>query len=198
MMTKLYRRSLLAGGGLGLTGVAGFLGGTSSGRATLDTLANAAGQPIRCRGDPVSASLVGGNEPGYDDEIEYYPENRTVRFVTLSNSTGPVAFGTKPFETWGTWRCAEVALGRVRVVTADRLGTDGFSSGGQLAPELAVNVRVTTVKNRDGEVTSKPSSSLSELVDAAPKTVEVTYTLEGDSVSRSIPVFARETTARNT
>jgi hypothetical protein len=135
------------------------------------------------------------DEPGYEDDIEYFPANETVRFVTIRNADGPVQFDTWSFEEWGSIECAEVGLERVREATADRLGTDEFGSSIGQPPgffssnSLVVWLEVAT-QVEDGETVSTPTVSLDQLANVAPGSVEATVSIKGDTFSRTVPVFA--------
>lgn len=197
----MRRRALLAGLGTTATAaLAGFATGTLPGTHVDD----AGTGPVRCRGDPVSVERSVADRPGFDDGIEYHPENGTVRYVKYRSGGEPVAFDTMSFEQWGSIECAEAGLERVRAVTADRLGTDEFGSAmgdppgvrlpvGRSWQPPAVTLHVGTMGGPDGPGSSEstPSVSVSELADVAPRSVEATVSLDGDSYSRTVPTFAR-------
>jgi hypothetical protein len=197
----MRRRALLSTVGATVAGLAGCLGGslpsaslpkTNSRTMTTNPLPDG---PIRCRGDPVTAERSVTDTPGYGDDVEYFPENETVRFVATRNADGPVSFGTWSFVEWGSIEAAKLGLERVRAVTADRLGTDEFGSGMGQPPdffpddEMAVLLNVST-RVEDSETVSTPTVSLSRLADVAPRSVEATVSLDGDEYSRTVPVFA--------
>lgn len=161
--------------------------------------------PVQARGDPVTAEASYDDPEGYEDGIEYFPENGTVRFVSIRSGDEAVAFGEWSFAEWGVIHTGETALERTRTVTAARLGTDDFGSGlGRprdgvstdasfvVTLQLSVEARDADVANAspDGR-TNTPTGSVTfpELVAAAPRHVETTVSLEGDSYSRSVPVF---------
>lgn len=139
------------------------------------------------------------DEPGYGDDLEYYPSNATVRFVSARRGDEPAAYDAMPFEQWASIECAEVSLERTRAVTAERLGTDEFGSGMGRPPEpfaadgLVVRLHVATVVE-DGERAATPTVDLSTLADAAPAHVSATVSLEGEEFSREVPVFADHVT----
>ena len=150
---------------------------------------------VRCRGDPISAERSVADAPGYDDDIEYFPENRTVRYVATRTGDEPASFGTMPFSKWASIECAEVALDRVRDVLAERLGTDEFGSAIGRPPEFAstdgvVVMLYVSTRIDDGETVSTPTVSLSAVADAAPRSVKTTVSLNGDAFSRTVPVLA--------
>ncbi len=207
----MRRRTLLVG--LGVTATAGVTGFTT-GNLPGTPVDDAGTDVVRCRGDPISVERSVTDAPGFDtDNIQYHPENSTVRYVKYQSGGEPVAFGTMSFERWGSTECAEAALERVRAVTAERLGTEAFGSGMGDPPGFrlpsgfhtwqppAVKLHVGTVGEPDGpgssessgssESGSTPSISVSELADAAPRSVAATVSLDGDSYSRTVPVFAR-------
>ena len=152
-------------------------------------------KPVRCRGEPTTAEGSVTDEPGYEDDMKYFPSNETVRVVTLRNSEGPAGFSTWSFEEWGKIECSEVGVERVRNVTADRLGTDEFGSSigqppGFFSADASVIWVEVTTQTEDGETVSTPTVPLARLADVAPRSVDVTVSLEGDTFSRTIPVFA--------
>lgn len=85
--------------------------------------------PDRAQGEPVSVERTITDEPGYEDGIEYYPSNRTVRLVAARSGDEPISYGTWSFDEWGRIETAEVGLERARKATAERLGTSEFGSG---------------------------------------------------------------------
>lgn len=156
-------------------------------------------EPVRCQGEPVSAERTITDEPGYEDGLEYYPDNETVRFVAARSGGEPAEFGTWTVEEWGAIESAEVGLERAREVTADRLGTNEFASGVGTPPEAtppearAISLEIVTELDRDGEVISTSPVSLSQLVEAGPRSVAVTLSLDSKTFERTMPVFAKAT-----
>jgi hypothetical protein len=133
------------------------------------------------------------DDPGYTDDIEYFPANGTVRYVAYRPVRGPESFETWTFEEWGRLEAATVAAERAREVTQRRLGVSGLSGGITTTPEMdgpVAIVSVEEVRNRQGTVVETPAASLSALVGAAPRSVAVTVSLDGDPFSREVPVFA--------
>lgn len=155
-------------------------------------------EPVRCEGDPVTAKESVTDEPGWDDDMEYFPGNETIRVVIARSGDGPASFTDWTFEEWGTIEAANVAQPRAVAVTEERLGTDEFGSGVGRPPEsadsddLVVWLHLST-QVEDGEVVRTPSVSFDALVSNAPRSVETMVSLEGDSFSRSVPVFAEHT-----
>lgn len=157
--------------------------------------------PVRCRGDPVALQKTYPDPAGYDDDIEYFPDNRTVRYVAATSGGEPVHFATQSFEAWASRECASVGAQRVRTATTSRLGTDAFSAGVG-APtgtsdatdraDLVIRLQVVTRTRDDGSV-STPPVPLARLANVAPRTANVTITIEGDSISRAVPVVASHT-----
>ena len=161
--------------------------------------------PVQARGDPVTAEATYDDPAGYEDGIEYFPDNETVRFVSIRSGDEAVAFGEWSFAEWGVVRTGETALERTRAVTADRLGTDAFGSGvGQprddvstdesfvVTLHLAVEARDSGAANESATAqTNTPTGSVTfpDLVAAAPQYVETTVSMTGDSYTREVPVF---------
>ena len=158
-------------------------------------------KPVRCRGDPVSVERSVTDAPGYADDIEYYPGNATVRFVAVRSSEKAVRFGEMSFERWASMECAEAGLERVRAATEARLASDEFGSGVGQSPgllpshDLVIRLNVATRIGGDGTA-DPPAVSLSRLADAAPRSVDATVSLAGDSFSRTVPVFAERVEVR--
>lgn len=156
--------------------------------------------PVRCRGDPVSVEKSVTDEPGYEDNIEYFPSNKTVRFVVARSRDEPISFDTWTFEEWGRIETTEVGMNRVQEATATRLGTDDFSYGMGQPPDdastdkLVVWLEIGTTYNRDGETINTPTIEFANLVDAAPRSVDTTVSLKDDEYSRTVPVYARSVT----
>lgn len=57
---------------------------------------------------------------------------------------------------------------------------------------MVITVMAVTSLNRDGEVVSEPNFSFEALVQAAPRSVQTTISLEGREYSRAVPVFVEE------
>lgn len=138
------------------------------------------------------------DEPGWDDNKQYFPGNETVRVVIARSGDEPVSFTDWSFEEWGTIETANVAQPRTIEATEERLGTDEFGSGVGRPPEFAstddvvVWLRLST-QVEEGEVVRTPSIAFDDLVTNAPRSVETTVSLEGDSYTRRVPVFAEHT-----
>lgn len=156
--------------------------------------------PTRPDGEPVSVDRTITDEPGYEpNNLEYFPENGTVRYVKYRSGGEPAGYDTWSFEEWGRIETADAGAARVRTVTARRLGVTGIGGGIATPPEeadtegLVITVQVSKTLNRDGEVVSWPAATFPALVAAAPRAAEVTLSIEGDTFSRSVPVYARYT-----
>lgn len=197
-------------------GLAGCLGGrpretpprtssrnTDGATATATAADETRPEPVRCEGSSISVERSVTDEPGYDDGIEYFPENGTVRFVTHVSGGDPAGFDTWSFEEWGRIRSASVGKRPVQQAAVDRLGMrKGLGSGiGRPPPSTSarppvIHLTLTTSLDEDGEVHSTPTASLSELAAAAPESADVTLTLDGDEYARAVPVFAEAVTIR--
>ncbi len=79
--------------------------------------------------------------------------------------------------------------------TAERLGADAFGSSVGAPPEgysydgFVINLFLTTWVSHD-HTTTTPTIRFPRLVEAAPRIVESTVLLDGDPISRAVPVFA--------
>lgn len=211
-MSGRSRRSVLAGlGATALGALAGCLGGSPSARnGFAERLRGGARErasdllddrPVRCRGESVTAARREVDEPGYDDGFEFFPRYGTVRYVAFTAGGDPAASDAMAFSRWASIRCAEVALERVRSVTADRLKTDEFGSGTVTSPrpffdERVVELARKTLRDGEGNVVDESVVPFEALVENAPRTVETTYALNGKTYGRPVPVYATEATYR--
>jgi hypothetical protein len=153
---------------------------------------------VRCRGDPVSVSKSVVDDPGYDDDLEYYPGNDTVRVVVAVAGDEPAAFENWSFERWSKVEAASIAVDRVRSATDRRLGSEAFGSGLGTVPDAvdpssnAFAVRLRLVTRYEDCETTAPPTTLSSFADLAPRAANVTVSLDGETFSGSVPVYARE------
>jgi hypothetical protein len=154
--------------------------------------------PVRGEADPVSVERTIEDEPGYEeDNIEYFPENRTIRFVSVRSGGEPAGFDTWTFEEWGSIEAASVGSAYVQQVVADRLNVEALGSAVSRPPDpgtppydLVVTLSVDKVLNRQETVVAWPRVRFPDLVDATPRSVDVTLFLEGDRYTRTVPVYA--------
>lgn len=152
--------------------------------------------PVRCQGEPVSVEQSLTDTPGYDDDLEYFPANETFRIVVARDSEGPAMVETVPFDEWASIECAEAGQQRVHEATRTRLGTDGFGSSiGEPSESYwgptAVILSIQTQTRTNG-TTDTPPLSLSRLARVAPQSVAATVSLQGDTFSRTVAVFAEQ------
>jgi hypothetical protein len=191
------RRTFLAvAAGIGLSGCVAEsapMGSPETRASRTDALSRS--KPVRCRGEPVAAETSLTDASGYDDGFRYFPANDTVRVVTAEDSDGPALFETSSFEEWASIQCAQVGLRRVREATVTRLGTGEFNSAIGDSPGFfssdssVVRLDVATYLQANGTDTT-PTTSLSRLVRDAPRSVDAAVSLEDETFSRTIPVFA--------
>lgn len=151
----------------------------------------------RATGEAVTATHSYVDEPGYDDDLEYFPENGTVRVVTARGSGEPRAFADWSFEEWGTFRATHVGSERVRAVTARGLGHGNFGVGVGRPPAgaqvLGTSITLYASKTGDGgTTTTTPAVGLERLAAVAPASVEATVSLDGDAFTHIVAVFVRE------
>jgi hypothetical protein len=152
-------------------------------------------EATRPNGAPVSTDRTITDEPGYNqDELEYFPENQTVRYISLRSGGRPAGYDTWTFNEWGRIESAEIGARRASEVTASRLGVEGLGGGMSSPPDesegLVIIVRIKKVLDRDGKVVSWPVATFPDLLEAAPRSVDVTLTIEGDTYTRTVPVYA--------
>ncbi len=152
--------------------------------------------PVRPDGEPVSVDRTITDDPGYEqDNVEHFPQNKTVRYVSHMSGGEPAAYDTWSFEEWGRIESAEVGATRARTVTARRLGVEEVGSGMSSPPDeaetegLVITVQISKTLSRDGEVVSWPVATFPDLKGAAPRSVDVTLSIEGDTFSRPVPVY---------
>ena len=189
----MRRRALLllvTGGGL-----SGCIQPTGSGRTdpTREPSENTSSASQESRPEP-KGPVRGENEVDIslrvtetDSEVEYVPENDSVRFVSARSGDSAAKYSTREFEEWAEIQCASAARDPAIRHVEDELGEQvGGSIGG-----AEVYVNIMTELDRDGNVTSRPDITFDELVAATPETIEVTYVLEDREHTCAVPVFAR-------
>jgi hypothetical protein len=139
-----------------------------------------------------------------DEQVEYLPEERAVRYVAGWVAVDDPAegepaervprFSTTPFERWAETRCLEAAARAAADRANEELGVDE-ATGGVTADVDGTNraavVTVRTVIDREGRVVSKPSVGFEALVAATPATVRARYRLGDRIADRDVPVYAR-------
>lgn len=212
-MPSETRRQLLAGfGTAGLALLTGCTGGSTSPAApgqeetaTTQTPSSPTREwamqatpsgPIRGEAEPVSAERSVTDKHGYTDDMEYFPSNRTVRYEATTGI--PKYYDTMSFERWGELETASLAADRAKALAVDRLGAaeDAVSAWIGVPPDgaptdlLVTGLQIATGENRDGEVIHTPSVTLPDLVEVTPRAVDATVSLDGDSYSRTVPVYA--------
>lgn len=135
----MRRRSLLTAVSAVVTGgVAGCLSDAAPAQSTATyTRVAPSLTPVRGRGEPISVDRSLSDEPGYEDDREYFPANKTVRYVAATSGGEPVDFETISFEEWAPTKSTEVGMKRAQEMTATRLGTDEFTAGMDVPPETA-------------------------------------------------------------
>lgn len=153
--------------------------------------------PVRATGEPVSLDRTVTDDPGYEEDgFEYFQDNRTYRYVEARSGGEPVAYDTWPFEKWGRLKSATKGSIYAGTIAADRLDVEGVGNGissppdGSAATAPIIGVHVTKTLDREGEVVEWPVATFPDLKEAAPRSVDVTLTIEGDTFSRTVPVYA--------
>lgn len=152
--------------------------------------------PSRPNGAQISVNQSITDEPGYkQDDIEYFPQNQTVRYVKYISGGEPVAYDTWSFEEWARIETAELGATQARTVTAQRLDIEEVRSGVSSPPEddgtesPVITLQISKELSRDGEVVRWPVTTFPNLKQVAPHSVDVTLSIEGDTYSRMIPVY---------
>jgi hypothetical protein len=157
------------------------------------------GTVLRGRGESISVERSVADEPGYDDDIEYFPANGTVKVVAARSGDQPAWFETMSVEEWGAIQCAEAGLERTRDVLAERLNSRRFDASIGQPPDgrsASAPSIIFTVETRLGPADQRitPAIPVRRLAARAPRAVDATVTLDGDTVSREVPVFAAHRT----
>lgn len=144
--------------------------------------------PRQGRADPLTVD----NPLVVDDaDLEYLPEKNAVRFPSLMNQSGVVAYDTIPFGRWAQLKCAETGVDTVWNVVAGRLDGDPKEIGRGATssfPGMVVELSHTTSVDDAGEVVSAPPVSFDELLDITPNSVTVTVALDGQKATHTVPV----------
>ncbi|WP_336000667.1 hypothetical protein [Halorientalis halophila] len=193
------RRALLGALALASVGTLAGCAGDSTGRGE-DTPTAGTNRRERGAADPVSASRT------YDrSRYAFLDDRHAVRYAATGSAETPIPTGTpeypeqyatSPFEEWGRTNTASVAADRVGTVLEDR-GFGSVSVGYTLDHDeygFAANVDLTTTLARDGRVLSTPEPDFDPVVEATPRSVDVTVRLADQEYSRSVPVWVAETT----
>lgn len=132
------RRALSLIGSGCVLGVAGCLGLSESDPGGQDTPSPVrewardaeSKDPVRVTGEAVRLERTITDEPGYEqDNFEYFPQNRTYRYVKARSSRETVAYDTWSFEKWGRLKSATKGAIHAGTVTVERLGVEDIASG---------------------------------------------------------------------
>lgn len=191
----MHRRELL----LAVAGTAAFSGGCLAdpgGAGPGSTTVESESSPVRCEGAPIETTKEFSDDLAKLDDIEYLPENESVRYVAVKSGTEPVSYGQIEVSEWLDRELVRSAQERVRSVTKQRVGSAGFGSSVHDAPpdsprQKAVFLTLTTTWY-DGEIVDTPSTEIDALVSAAPRSADVEVTFRGRTERRILPVYARE------
>lgn len=193
-MPPSRRDALRAVAGLGLSvGVAGCL---STGSGTASAVARAYDRargvyergPRQGRADPLTLDKPLAID---DADLEYLPKKNAVRFPSLMNQSGVVAYDTMPFDRWAQLQCAEAGVDAVWDVVAARLDREPTRLGRGATssfPGMVVELSHTTVVDDAGEVVSQPPVSFDELLEVTPASVTATVALDGQESTHAVPV----------
>lgn len=166
----------------------------------------------RGRADPVSVEADLDPPAG----TEYLPDEHAIRYVArvrAEDEDPPVresAYETTPFDDWALSKCARLGRDRVEEVVESRLGDyrgvsyawgrieDGPATEHRPTTEhgLAVEVELTTWRDRNGDVVSEPAVEYERLRDATPESVTATVRFAGHEGTGTFPVVARRSTGR--
>ncbi|NEU56859.1 hypothetical protein [Halorussus sp. MSC15.2] len=154
------------------------------------------------RGKPgraASVSVEGEVEPPAG--TEYLPDDHAIRYVAYlspDDADPPErdsAYRTMPFERWAKTECANLGQQRVAEAVESRLDEDqsaGYAVGQHPDDGLAVKVRISTMRNRDGTVVSEPTVEYDDLRDVTPESVTATIQYAGQECTETFPVVVSE------
>jgi len=139
-------------------------------------------KPVQGQGQSLSIDQSVTDEPGYDDDFEYFPSNGTVRAVFLRTDDS-VQTEDVSFEEWAKTKSAEIAEERVKTAMKERLDQ--------------VNTSTRLVKASNSPYSSdiiglRIHGTLQEYweaVNVAPPSAEVTITLEDNEFSQTLDVM---------
>ena len=177
-MPRFSRRIVLAATGLGLGGVvAGYLG-TGSRIDPEDHVPDGwHDEPVRGRAEPVETKAA------IDDEVTYHPEREEVEI-----SEGEF----RSVEHWLEVECPHVAGRYLADLLNERLD-DSTSVGAGIVSSGKLFVRRYVEANRDGDIISSPTVEFKAILDATPKYVDATVTLDDFEHTCRPPVYVEDT-----
>lgn len=138
---------------------------------------------MRGRDDPVSIEREIQDEPGYDDDFEYFPSNDTVLEVFL-RSGDAVSTEPTPFEEWARARSLEIGEEHLDSLMEDRLGHENFFSRG-MEPSNPFSDDSAVI----GLFLRGTVPDMWQFAESAPRSLEVALTMEGDGSTHTFPVF---------
>jgi hypothetical protein len=158
--------------------------------------------PARCQGDAVSVDrsytdpegyqTEGTDQPGVQENIEYFPSNSTVKVASLVSGDTVERTQTVSFEEWGHTQAASLAHDAVTETVTGNIEFEFSSQMGTLPGTTDVEPGSVFLNvPRSGNESDSARSKLSTLVEVAPKSADVTIHIKGDSYSRSVPIYAR-------
>ena len=148
-----------------------------------------------------------------DDQVEYLPESKEVRYVGGYHHTKPPnelepgeaperepSFSTTPAERWGTTQCLDIAVRAAADHVAETLDSEDISwcvTSRTEGFDRAALVDVTTVVRRDGTVGHAPDVDFDAVVEVTPRTVSASYELGGFEYELDVPIHVRHSVVRN-
>ncbi|PSP73108.1 hypothetical protein BRC86_10585 [Halobacteriales archaeon QS_3_64_16] len=165
-------------------------GGSAVGARLRSLVGRVSSGPVRCEGAPTSVTERTGDPAGGD--LEHSPANRTFRVGVAETASG-TRFETVPFEEWMRIECADAGAERAHEAAVDRLETGGFDASSASLPtglDSLVVPLTTTNGDRGNRTADSDPVALWRLVHAGPRSVEATVSIEGDSYTRTVAVFA--------
>jgi hypothetical protein len=132
-----------------------------------------------------------------DPDLEYLPEKNAVRFPSLMNQSGVVAYDTMPFGRWSQLQCAEAGVEAVWAVVSDRVDDPTRIGRGATSsfPGMVVELSHDTELDEDGNVVAEPTVSFDELLDVTPESVTASVSLDGTTATHTVPVQVIESSS---
>ncbi|MFC7069532.1 hypothetical protein [Halobaculum lipolyticum] len=116
--------------------------------------------------------------------VEYVEGENAVRYLARQGG-GAGEYETTPWEQWARTQCVSAARDPAMDSVSEELG---ISVGGSVhATSVSVAIETVVEGNR---VVREPGVEFEDLVAATPRTVRVTYTLDSETYTDDVDVYA--------
>lgn len=187
-MSLTRRRALLAAASLSV-GLTGCLSRNLSASARLYDRAQGSYErgPRQGEADPIRVEETVVVD---DPDLAYLPEKNAVRFPSLVNQSGVVAYDTMPFGRWSQLQCAETGVEAVWATVSDSIDDAHHIGCGATSsfPGMVVELSHDTELDEAGNVVDEPTISFEELLGVTPESVTVSVSLDGTTATHTVPV----------